>query len=53
MANEDGVLLAEGRKQVHYMYFRSMDEINDEQLRALLFEAGLIDEAFGRKKKLK
>ncbi len=53
MANEDGALLVEGRKQVHYMYFQSLDEINDDRIRALLFEAGLIDEAFGRKKKRK
>ncbi len=53
MANEDGALLVEGRKQVYYMYFQSLNEIKDDQLRALLFEAGLIDEAFGMKKKRK
>lgn len=53
MANEDGALLVEGRKQVYYMYFQSLDEINDEQMRALLFQAGLVDEAFGMKKKKK
>ena len=52
MANEDGALLAEGRKQVYYMYFQSVNEIKDDQVRALLFEAGMIDEAFGRKKKV-
>lgn len=46
MANEDGALLAEGRKQVYCMYFRSLNEINDNQLRALLLEAGLIDDDF-------
>jgi hypothetical protein len=53
MANEDGALLVEGRKQVYYMFFQSVGEINDEQIRALLFEAGLIDDAFGMKKKSK
>src|SRR5690349_23856610 len=50
MSNEDGVLLAEGRKQVYCMYFKSVKEINDEQIRALLFEAELVDESFKRKK---
>jgi hypothetical protein len=51
MSNEDGALLAEGRKQVYCMYFRNQDEIKDEQIRAFLFEAELVDEEFGRKKK--
>jgi hypothetical protein len=50
MANEDGVLLAEGRKQVHMMYFKKLDDIDEHQVRALLFEAALIDEQFGKKK---
>ncbi len=45
-ANEDGTLLAEGRKQVYCMYFNRVDEINEEQIRALLFEADLIDQQF-------
>lgn len=45
-ANEDGALLAEGRKQVYCMYFKHVDEINGEQIRALLFEADLIDQQF-------
>ncbi len=51
MCNEDGVLLAEGRKQVYCMYFNSLKEINDEQIRALLFEAELIDDSFNKKRK--
>jgi hypothetical protein len=51
MSNEDGALLAEGRKQVHCMYFNSLSEINDEQVRALLFEAEMIDEGFKKIKK--
>jgi hypothetical protein len=51
MSNEDGVLLAEGRKQIHVMYFHSLKEINDNQVRALLFEAGMIDDAFAKKKR--
>ena len=51
MSNEDGVLLSEGRKQVYVMYFHSPDDIHEEQVRALLFEAGMIDDIFGEKKK--
>jgi len=50
-ANADGALLAEGRKQGYYMYFKSLAEINDEQIRALLFEGELIDQQFKKKKK--
>ena len=51
MSNEDGALLAEGRKQVYVMYFHSAKEINDDQIRALLYEASMIDDEFGEKKK--
>jgi hypothetical protein len=51
MSNMDGVLLKEGRKQVYCMYFKSLEEINDEQIRALLFEAELVDEGFKKKRK--
>jgi hypothetical protein len=50
MANDDGVLLSEGRKQVYCMYFSSLKEINEDQIRALLFEAELIDDHFRKKK---
>lgn len=50
MSNEDGVLLAEGRKQVYCMYFTTMQEINEEQIRPLLFEAEMVDDSFKRKK---
>jgi hypothetical protein len=53
MSNEDGVLLAEGRKQVYCMYFDSVSVINEEQLRALFFEAELVDEQFAKKKRKK
>jgi hypothetical protein len=49
-ANEDGALLAEGRKQVYCMYFKTVSEIEEEQIRALLFEADLIDQQFQKKK---
>jgi hypothetical protein len=46
MSNEDGALKSEGRKQVFVMYFSALNDINDEQVRAWLFEAGMIDESF-------
>lgn len=51
MSNEDGALQAEGRKQVYVMYFHSLNEIKEEQVRALLFEAGMIDDTFGEKRR--
>ncbi len=53
MSNEDGVLLAEGRKQVYVMYFKKPGDINEAQVRALLFEAAMIDEQFAKKKRRK
>lgn len=51
MSNEDGLLKADGRKQVYCLYFKSLEEINDDQVRAWLFEAELIDEGFKKKSK--
>jgi len=51
MANDDGALLAEGRKQVFVLYFKSLKEVNDQQVRALLYEADLIDQQFKKKGK--
>lgn len=51
MANENHVLLAEGRKQVYCMYFKFLKEIDESQVRALLFEAGMIDDEFAKKRK--
>lgn len=49
-SNDDNVLLAEGRKQVYCIYFNTLREINEDQLRALLFEADLIDQEFKKKR---
>lgn len=51
MSNYDGVLLAEGRKQVYMIYFKELAEIDEHRVRALLYEAALIDEQFAKKKK--
>ena len=52
MSNENGILKVEGRKQVRVMYFSSLRDIKEDQVRALLFEASMIDDSFtGRKRK--
>jgi hypothetical protein len=50
MANKDGILLKENRKQVYSMYFKKLSDIDEQQIRALLFEADLIDQTFSNKK---
>ncbi len=51
MSNEDGALLAEGRKQVYVLYIKSMKDLDEGQVRALLFEAAMLDEQFKKKKR--
>lgn len=53
MSNEDGVLLSEGRKQVYVMYFHKLSDVNENQVRALLYEAAMIDDTFKKNKKRK
>ena len=48
MSNEGGILQAEGRKQVRVIYFHTVRDIKEDQVRALLFEAGMIDEVIGK-----
>jgi|GEM_PF-334736 len=48
--NDEGLLVAEGRKQVYCMYFKSLDEIHDDQIKPLLYEAELIDNGFRKGK---
>jgi hypothetical protein len=51
MSNEDGALLAEGRKQVYVMYFNSLEDIDEAQVKALLYEAAMLDDTFKKPKK--
>ena len=51
MLNDEGWLLAEGRKQVYVMYFSKLSEIDDNIVKALLFEAGMIDDTFAQSKR--
>lgn len=53
MSNVDGVLLAEGRKQVYVMYIHHLKEIDEDLIRSLLFEAEMIDDSFAKKKRKK
>jgi hypothetical protein len=50
MSNEGGVLKAEGRKQVYVMYFKSLADLKEDRIRALLYEAAMIDDEFGLQK---
>ncbi|NOT75149.1 MAG: DUF1801 domain-containing protein [Cyclobacteriaceae bacterium] len=52
MANDEGLLQKENRKQVYCMYFKKLSDINDDQIRALLFEADAIDQRFKKPRKL-
>ncbi|HWA35610.1 MAG TPA: DUF1801 domain-containing protein [Cyclobacteriaceae bacterium] len=51
MSNDLGLLQNEGRKQVAVKYFKTVDEIDDKQVRALLFEAAMVDRQFVKKGK--
>ena len=46
MSNESGILKAERRKQVRVIYFYKFSEISEDEIRALLFEAAMIDDSF-------
>jgi hypothetical protein len=52
-SNDRGLLLAEGRKQVYCIYFKKLSEVNDPDIRALLYEAEMIDNSFKKRKKEK
>lgn len=49
-ANEHGLLLSEGRKQVFCVYFTHLRDIQEETIRELLYEADLIDQQFRKRK---
>jgi hypothetical protein len=51
MSNDQGVLLAEGRKQVYVMYFKNVSDIDDAVVRSQLYEASILDDSFGEQKK--
>jgi hypothetical protein len=46
LSNDQGVLLAEGRKQVYLMKFTMLSEINDSIIREIVMEAMMVDDSF-------
>lgn len=50
MSNDEGVLLAEGRKQIYVMYFKTLADIDEQRVRSLLYEAGMLDDSFSKQK---
>jgi Domain of unknown function (DU1801) len=53
LSNAQGLLLSEGRKQVHIARFSSIKEINEKALLEIIREALIIDELFLPKRKSK
>jgi hypothetical protein len=53
MDNSEGHLLVEGRKQVYCIYFNSLREIDEDRIRALIFEADLVDKQFKKRSRRK
>lgn len=52
LSNVQGILLSEGRKQVHIVRYSSIKEIDETVLREIILEAILVDDlAFSKKKK--
>jgi hypothetical protein len=53
LSNEQGLLIAENRKQVYVIRFSKASDIKDQPIREIIQEAILIDEQFGKSKKRK
>jgi uncharacterized protein YdhG (YjbR/CyaY superfamily) len=52
LSNEQGLLLAEGRKQVYVIRLSSASEINEQAFREIIMEAVLVDDGFKKKRKI-
>lgn len=50
MDDVEGVLIKEKRKQVYCLYFKTLDQIDDQQVRTLLYDAYAVDETFAKSK---
>jgi hypothetical protein len=50
LSNEQGLLLAEGRKQVYVIRLSSFSEIDEQAFQEIIQEAVLLDKEFGKKK---
>jgi hypothetical protein len=53
LSDEQKALDKGNRKEVYYLHFKSLSEINEELLKEMLFEAILVDEEHGNKSKRK
>jgi uncharacterized protein YdhG (YjbR/CyaY superfamily) len=53
LSNDQGLLIADNRKQVYVIKFSEAAQINDHAIREIIQEAVLVDEQFGKKKKQK
>ena len=53
MSDENGLLKAEGRKKARVMYFYTLRDMNEGEIRSLLFEAGMIDDLFDKVRRKK
>lgn len=51
LSNEQGLLLAEGRRQVYVIHLSSALDIDERAMREILLEAILIDDEFGKRTK--
>ena len=51
LSNEQGLLIADNRKQVYIIKFSDPSQINDQAIREIIQEAVLVDEEFGKNKK--
>ena len=51
LSNDQGLLIAEKRKQVYVIRFSSVAEIQEQAIREIIQEAILVDEEFGKNKK--
>ncbi len=53
LSNEQGLLVADNRKQVYVVPIHSMNEIDERSIIELVQEAILVDDEFGKQKKRK
>jgi uncharacterized protein YdhG (YjbR/CyaY superfamily) len=51
LSNDQGLLLADNRKQVYVIRFSDVTQIDEQAIREIIQEAILVDEQFGKKKK--
>src|SRR5688572_4052413 len=53
LSNDQGLLIADKRKQVYVMRFSKMSQVNEQAIREIIQEAILVDQQFSKTKKKK